>query len=148
MILSSQSLQKLADIFFQIVLKTLMVFHRFMRDCPTSTRIYQRLFPSLHEFRIPRFLDDSSNEGMQASMMVRSYAVYMEEKLQVYGFLIIDIDRCTLLCKYAGRARDPLRLRPVCPRLISTVSTRATVAETSLLFLTHTLSVSAWPPPF
>ena len=68
----------------QIVLKTLMVFHRFMRDCPASTKIYQRLFPNLHEFRIPRFLDDTSSEGMQASMLVRNYALYMEEKLQVF----------------------------------------------------------------
>jgi hypothetical protein len=65
-----------------------MVFHRLMRDCPPSTKIYQRLFPNLHEFRIPRFLDDSSSEGMQASMLVRNYALYMEEKLQVYFAVI------------------------------------------------------------
>ena len=62
-----------------------------MRDCPSSTKIYQRIFPSLHEFRIPKFLDDSSNEGMQASLMVRSYALYIEEKLQVSSPIFSDL---------------------------------------------------------
>ncbi len=123
-----------------------------MRDCPTSTRIYQRLFPSLHEFRIPRFLDDSSNEGMQASMMVRSYSVYMEEKLQVFRSLFIVIGRYTSLSMNAGRSRNPLRLRPVCSRLIGAVSAKAVFhshlchigkAYTAYTMLTHFAS----PPP-
>lgn len=64
-----------------VALKTIMVFHRLLKEAPTSAGLYKMMLSNIHEFRLPNFLDDSTHESISASQMVRNYALYMEEKL-------------------------------------------------------------------
>lgn len=47
----------------QVVLKTIMVLHRLLRDSPPSAKVFHRLIPHANEFQMARFMDDSSHES-------------------------------------------------------------------------------------
>eukprot|EP00281_Chroomonas_sp_CCMP1168_P031009 CAMPEP_0206254938 /NCGR_PEP_ID=MMETSP0047_2-20121206/23965_1 /ASSEMBLY_ACC=CAM_ASM_000192 /TAXON_ID=195065 /ORGANISM="Chroomonas mesostigmatica_cf, Strain CCMP1168" /LENGTH=432 /DNA_ID=CAMNT_0053681273 /DNA_START=26 /DNA_END=1320 /DNA_ORIENTATION=- len=88
--------QRIHDKDATVVLKGLMVFHRLFRDSPPSARIYSKVLPNINEFRIgSKFLDDSSHESMQASQMVRTYALYMEEKLCALRVTRFEYDKAS-----------------------------------------------------
>jgi len=76
-----------------VVLKALMVLHRLLRDTSSSAKVFQCVVPHMGELRVSRFMDDSSHESMQASQMVRSYALYMEEKLCVLRTAKFEYDK-------------------------------------------------------
>lgn len=52
----------------QVVLKTLMVIHRMLRDCDPSAKVAHRILPHVSEFQMARFMDDTSHESKLASL--------------------------------------------------------------------------------
>ncbi len=59
---------------WQVALKVLMVFHRLLKDAPTSTALYKLALSSVHEFRLPNFMDDSTNESMRFPTLAKRIA--------------------------------------------------------------------------
>jgi len=48
-----------------IVLKAIMVFHRLLGGSPPSYKLFDRIYASRGEFRLARFLDETTHESMQ-----------------------------------------------------------------------------------
>uniref|UniRef100_A0A7S0HDG1 ENTH domain-containing protein n=1 Tax=Hanusia phi TaxID=3032 RepID=A0A7S0HDG1_9CRYP len=76
-----------------VVLKALMVFHRLLSDSPRSANMYKACYALRNEFNVRRFLDESTHESMQASRMVRHYALYLEEKIHAFKKTRFDYER-------------------------------------------------------
>ncbi|KAJ1476382.1 ANTH domain-containing protein, partial [Baffinella frigidus] len=78
-----------------IVLKSIMVFHRLLGGAPPSYKLFDRIYASRGEFRLSRFLDETTHESMQASRMVQSYAMFMEEKIEMHHDVRFPYERNT-----------------------------------------------------
>ncbi|KAI3782290.1 hypothetical protein L2E82_12330 [Cichorium intybus] len=77
----------------QVAVKTLMVFHRILREGDPSFReellVYSR---RRHIFRIQDFRDDSSQLAWDCSSWIRTYATFLEERLECYRVVGFDIE--------------------------------------------------------
>ncbi|XWS16945.1 hypothetical protein CRYUN_Cryun33cG0025300 [Craigia yunnanensis] len=76
-----------------VALKTLTIVHRALRADPSCQRELinlrdRGLIPSLAHFR-----DDSSPQAWNYSVWVRTYALYLEERLECFHILKYDVDR-------------------------------------------------------
>jgi len=74
-----------------VVLKTLIVFHRLMRD--GSTQVINELRYKSSIFNLRRFADMSSPEAHHQSLFVRKYSQYLEEKVLVYKILGLEFEK-------------------------------------------------------
>ncbi|KAI0502495.1 hypothetical protein KFK09_017448 [Dendrobium nobile] len=76
-----------------VALKTLMVIHRALREVDASFRgelvKYSR---SGHILNLSHFKDDSSPDAWDYSTWVRTYALYLEERLECLSMLNYDIE--------------------------------------------------------
>ncbi|KAK9055276.1 hypothetical protein SSX86_026358 [Deinandra increscens subsp. villosa] len=77
----------------EVAVKTLMVFHRVLREGDPSFReellTYSRRQPL---FQIREFRDESSQLAWDCSSWIRTYASFLEERLECYRVLGFDID--------------------------------------------------------
>jgi len=74
-----------------VVMKTLIVFHRLMRD--GSTQVINELRYKSSIFNLRRFADMSSPEAHHQSLFVRKYSQYLEEKVLVYKILGLEFEK-------------------------------------------------------
>nr|KAJ0194428.1 hypothetical protein LSAT_V11C800416930 [Lactuca sativa] len=76
-----------------VAMKTLMVFHRILREGDPSFReellIHSR---RRHIFQIQDFRDDSSQLAWDCSSWLRTYATFLEERLECYRIVGFDIE--------------------------------------------------------
>jgi len=75
------------------VLKSLMVFHRLLRETPSRDKLYGKCHVYMSDLRLPKFMDSSTAESMQASTLVRNYAGYLEEKMQCVRSSSFEYDK-------------------------------------------------------
>ncbi|CAN6200617.1 unnamed protein product [Urochloa humidicola] len=81
-----------------VALKTLIVIHRTLRDGDAAFReellSYRR--KGGHALRVSNFKDDSSPLAWDCSAWVRTYALYLEERLECFRVLRYDIESVRL----------------------------------------------------
>ncbi|KAJ9550852.1 hypothetical protein OSB04_014897 [Centaurea solstitialis] len=85
-----------------VAIKTLIVFHRMLREGDPSFK--EELLNYMHRsrvFQIPNFKDDSSALAWDCSAFVRTYAMFLEERLECFRVLKYDIESESLT-KYAS----------------------------------------------
>jgi hypothetical protein len=82
---------------WNVVLKTLMLTHRLMRD--GSQRFIDELKFRPKVFELDHFSDSQTPDGHHNSAFVRKYAQYLEEKANVYKSVKIEFDKKPNSCK-------------------------------------------------
>ncbi|XP_024960647.1 putative clathrin assembly protein At5g57200 [Cynara cardunculus var. scolymus] len=96
-----------------VAIKTLIVFHRTLREGDPSFK--EELLNYMHRshvFQISNFKDDSSSLAWDCSAWVRTYAMFLQERLECFRMLKYDIES-ERLTKYApglGKAYSRTRL--------------------------------------
>ncbi|CAN6173467.1 unnamed protein product [Urochloa humidicola] len=94
-----------------VALKTLIVIHRTLRDGDAAFReellSYRR---KGHVLRVSNFKDDSSPLAWDCSAWVRTYALYLEERLECFRVLRYDIE-CDRLRPAEGNDEGQSRTR-------------------------------------
>ncbi|CAL5050010.1 unnamed protein product [Urochloa decumbens] len=95
-----------------VALKTLIVIHRTLRDGDAAFReellSYRR--KGGHVLRVSNFKDDSSPLAWDCSAWVRTYALYLEERLECFRVLRYDIE-CERLRPAEGNDEGQSRTR-------------------------------------
>ncbi|XWS27254.1 hypothetical protein CRYUN_Cryun26dG0099000 [Craigia yunnanensis] len=76
-----------------VALKTLIVIHRALRVDPSFQRELINLRDRGLMLSIAHFRDDSSPQDWNYSLWVRTYALYLEERLECFHVLKYDVDR-------------------------------------------------------
>ncbi|KAK4261754.1 hypothetical protein QN277_004710 [Acacia crassicarpa] len=96
-----------------VALKTLIVIHRLLRESdPTFKEEFLNFSQRGHILQLSNFKDDSSPIAWDCSAWVRTYALFLEEKLECFRILKYDIEAERLpkpaqgLEKGYGRTRD------------------------------------------
>eukprot|EP01114_Cavostelium_apophysatum_P010613 TRINITY_DN2454_c0_g1_i6.p1 TRINITY_DN2454_c0_g1~~TRINITY_DN2454_c0_g1_i6.p1 ORF type:complete len:592 (-),score=198.09 TRINITY_DN2454_c0_g1_i6:78-1853(-) len=74
-----------------VVMKTLCVFHRLMRD--GNLQVVNELRYKSNIFNLRRFADTTSPEAHHQSIFVRKYSQYIEEKVLVYKILSVEFEK-------------------------------------------------------
>uniref|UniRef100_A0A3Q7J5X4 ENTH domain-containing protein n=1 Tax=Solanum lycopersicum TaxID=4081 RepID=A0A3Q7J5X4_SOLLC len=78
--------------FSQVVVKTLIVIHRVLRDGdPSFKEELLRCSQRGQIFQLSNFKDDSSHLGWDCSAWVRTYALFLEERLECFRTMKNDI---------------------------------------------------------
>ncbi|KAI3447328.1 hypothetical protein Pfo_003993 [Paulownia fortunei] len=81
-----------------VAIKTLIVFHRILREGDPSFREELMHFSRRgHLFEISNFKDDSGPLAWDCSAWVRTYALFLEERLECFRNLNYDIDKTPML---------------------------------------------------
>ncbi|CAL4966572.1 unnamed protein product [Urochloa decumbens] len=97
-----------------VALKTLIVIHRTLRDGDAAFReellSYRR--KGGHVLRVSNFKDDSSPLAWDCSAWVRTYALYLEERLECFRVLRYDIE-CERLRPAEGNDEGQSRTRTI-----------------------------------
>ncbi|KAJ8568394.1 hypothetical protein K7X08_027927 [Anisodus acutangulus] len=76
-----------------VVIKTLIVIHRVLREGDPSFRVeLLRCSQRGHIFQLSNFKDDSSHLAWDCSAWVRTYALFLEERLECFRTLKNDIE--------------------------------------------------------
>ncbi|KAL6585539.1 hypothetical protein OROMI_002183 [Orobanche minor] len=76
-----------------VAIKTLIVFHRILREGDPSFRgELMHIARRGHIFEISNFKDDSSSLAWDCSAWIRTYAFYLEDRLECFGNLNYDIE--------------------------------------------------------
>ncbi|KAL6496376.1 hypothetical protein OROGR_029634 [Orobanche gracilis] len=76
-----------------VAIKTLIVFHRILREGDPSFREeLMHIARRGNMFEISNFKDDSSSLAWDCSAWIRTYAFYLEERLECFGNLNYDIE--------------------------------------------------------
>ncbi|CAL0330331.1 unnamed protein product [Lupinus luteus] len=76
-----------------VAIKTLIVLHRILREGdPTFIEDLAKYSHKGHIFQMSNFKDDSSPEAWVCSAWVRSYALFLEERLECFKTLGYDIE--------------------------------------------------------
>lgn len=82
---------------WNVVLKTLMLTHRLLKD--GNIRFMNELKFRPKVFQLDRFQDTATLDGQHNSAFVRKYAQYLEEKVNVFKALKIEFDKKPDACK-------------------------------------------------
>ncbi|KAL3825617.1 hypothetical protein ACJIZ3_021646 [Penstemon smallii] len=96
-----------------VAIKTLIVIHRTLREGdPTFREELAHYSQRGHLFQISNFKDDSSPLAWDCSAWVRTYALFLEERLECFRALNFDIetDRVTKLIPGVSKAYSKTRL--------------------------------------
>ncbi|CAL9063977.1 putative clathrin assembly protein At5g57200 isoform X1 [Musa acuminata AAA Group] len=100
---------------WMVALKTLIVIHRTLREGDPTFReellIYSRRGNVLH---ISNFKDDSGPLAWDCSAWVRTYALYLEERLSCFRILKYDIEAERLMKSPQESAKGHSRTRTLC----------------------------------
>ncbi|XP_057806452.1 putative clathrin assembly protein At4g25940 isoform X2 [Salvia miltiorrhiza] len=76
-----------------VAIKSLIVFHRILREGDSSFREeLMHISRRGHIFQISHFKDDSSALAWDCSSWIRSYAMFLEERLECFRNLKLDLD--------------------------------------------------------
>ncbi|XP_060211355.1 putative clathrin assembly protein At5g57200 [Lycium barbarum] len=95
-----------------VVIKTLIVIHRVLRDGDPSFREeLLRCSQRGHIFQLSNFKDDSSHLAWDCSAWVRTYALFLEERLECFRTLKNDIEADRLTRTSAGINKVHCRTR-------------------------------------
>jgi hypothetical protein len=82
---------------WNVVLKTLMLTHRLLKD--GNLRFMNELKFRPKVFQLDRFQDTATVDGQHNSAFVRKYAQYLEEKVNVFKALKIEFEKKPDACK-------------------------------------------------
>ncbi|XP_030955848.1 putative clathrin assembly protein At5g57200 isoform X3 [Quercus lobata] len=94
-----------------VAIKTLIVIHRTLREAdPTFREELLNYSHRGHILQISNFKDDSSPLAWDCSAWVRTYALYLEERLECFRVLKYDIES-ERFTKSAGASKVPTRTR-------------------------------------
>ena len=120
-----------------IVLKSIMVFHRLLGGSPPSYKLFDRIYASRGEFRLSRFLDETTHESMQ--VLPRPPAETSTPlKLQRYRATVET--RCTI----SVASEYPLGFKGACDKR-SHPSRAACLPPAALLLAVLFLHFRPWP---
>ncbi|PKA50853.1 Putative clathrin assembly protein [Apostasia shenzhenica] len=103
-----------------VALKTLIVFHRTLREGdPTVREELLNYAQKGHILQISNFKDDSSPLAWDCSAWVRTYALFLEERLECFRILKYDIEAERLMRNAQGAPKGHSRTRTLaCPDLL------------------------------
>ncbi|XP_031476745.1 putative clathrin assembly protein At2g01600 [Nymphaea colorata] len=97
-----------------VALKTLIVIHRLLRDGDPSFREELVNFSQkAHILQLSNFKDDSSPIAWDCSAWVRTYALYLEERLECFRILKYDVEAERLTRPGQGHEKGHSRIRDV-----------------------------------
>ncbi|CAN6445800.1 unnamed protein product [Victoria cruziana] len=97
-----------------VALKTLIVIHRLLRDGdPTFREELLNFSQKAHILRLSNFKDDSSPIAWDCSAWVRTYALYLEERLECFRVLKYDVEAERLTRPGQGPEKGHSRIRDV-----------------------------------
>ncbi|KAI0492492.1 hypothetical protein KFK09_026765 [Dendrobium nobile] len=103
-----------------VAVKTLIVIHRILREGDPTFK--EELLNYSHKgqiLQISNFKDDSSPFAWDCSAWVRTYALFLEERLECFGVLKYDIEAERLMKNAQGSAKGHTRTRTLsCPDLL------------------------------
>ncbi|CAA7408264.1 unnamed protein product [Spirodela intermedia] len=103
-----------------VALKTLIVIHRTLREGGHTFR--EELLNYAHRghvFHISNFTDDSSPLAWECSAWVRTYALFLEERLECLRILKFDVEAERLVKSQLGAAKSHSRMRELaCDELL------------------------------
>ncbi|KAE9601644.1 hypothetical protein Lal_00040676 [Lupinus albus] len=95
-----------------VAIKTLIVIHRILREGdPTFIEDLGKYSHKRHIFQMSNFKDDSSPEAWVCSAWVRSYALFLEERLECFKTLGYDIETERLTKSSPGSTKAHSRTR-------------------------------------
>ncbi|CAI9780256.1 unnamed protein product [Fraxinus pennsylvanica] len=95
-----------------VAIKTLIVIHRTLREGdPTFKEEFLYYSRRGHLFQISKFKDDSSPQAWDCSAWIRTYALFLEEKLECFRTLKYDIESEQLIKTAAGISKIRSRTR-------------------------------------
>jgi hypothetical protein len=77
------------------VLKALTVLHRICRDAPEDSEILRLMQPHVNRLHLSKFTDDKNSECLDMAILVRTYSLYIEEKVMVYRSTRMDAEKNT-----------------------------------------------------
>ncbi|KAJ6834211.1 putative clathrin assembly protein [Iris pallida] len=98
-----------------VALKTLIVFHRTLREGdPTFREELCNYSHRGHILQIPNFKDDSSPLAWDCSGWVRRYALFLEERLECFRILKYEVEAERLMKNPQGTAKGHSRTRTLC----------------------------------
>ncbi|KAL3533262.1 hypothetical protein ACH5RR_006783 [Cinchona calisaya] len=95
-----------------VAIKTLIVIHRTLREGdPTFREELLNYSQRGHIFQLSNFKDDSSHLAWDCSAWVRTYALFLEERLECFRALKYDIEAKRLTKTSAGTSKEHSRTR-------------------------------------
>lgn len=95
-----------------VALKTLIVIHRLLRECdPTFREEFQNFSQRARILQLSNFKDDSSPIAWDCSAWVRTYALFLEERLECFRVLKYDIEAERLPRPSQGQEKGYSRTR-------------------------------------
>ncbi|KAA8522713.1 hypothetical protein F0562_009125 [Nyssa sinensis] len=95
-----------------VAIKTLIVFHRTLREGdPTFREELLNYSHRGHVLQLSNFKDDSSPLAWDCSAWVRTYALFLEERLECFGILKYDIETERLTKTSPGASKVHSRTR-------------------------------------
>ncbi|PWA77770.1 hypothetical protein CTI12_AA220710 [Artemisia annua] len=77
---------------FQVALKTLIVIHRALREVDPTFQEELLSYGTKTLFNLSNFKDDSSPKAWDYSSWIRTYALYLEERLNCFHILKYDVE--------------------------------------------------------
>jgi len=77
------------------VLKALTVLHRICRDAPEDCEILRLMQPHVNKLHLSKFTDDKNSECLDMAVLVRTYSLYLEEKVMVYRSTRMEAEKNT-----------------------------------------------------
>ncbi|KAL5660953.1 hypothetical protein ACJX0J_028078, partial [Zea mays] len=104
-----------------VALKTLIVIHRLLREGDgTFKEDFLTYSYRGNVLQIPQFKDDSSPLAWDCSAWVRTYALYLDERLECFRILKYDVelDRLLKLPHASGKAHSRTRSLPLAELLV------------------------------
>jgi hypothetical protein len=77
------------------VLKALTVLHRICRDAAEDCEILRLMQPHVNRLHLSKFTDDKNSESLDMAILVRTYSLYIEEKVMVYRSTRMEAEKNT-----------------------------------------------------
>ncbi len=77
------------------VLKALTVLHRVCRDATEDSEILRLMQPHVNRLHLSKFTDDKNSECLDMAVLVRTYSLYLEEKVMVYRSTRMEAEKNT-----------------------------------------------------
>ena len=77
------------------VLKALTVLHRICRDAAEDCEILRMMQPHVNRLHLSKFTDDKNSESLDMAVLVRTYSLYIEEKVMVYRSTRMEAEKNT-----------------------------------------------------
>jgi hypothetical protein len=77
------------------VLKALTVLHRICRDAAEDCEVLRLMQPHVNRLHLSKFTDDKNSECLDMAILVRTYSLYLEEKVMVYRSTRMEAEKNT-----------------------------------------------------